>query len=321
MEVPQTKPKKKAGRPPAAAGKPQDAVDVHHLEVNVPASSAPAPSVSHCQSTSGVNILTQPGPNDNAFAMNDWIIGQVQKEKTLDTPFHLPMSVADINKDSSLEAQVQQVLLNTASTLSKGNQNTGFYPHIYVVRGPEQKKLGLNSLTILEYLHGILRMIKDQAVPSNIKPHLYSHLEEVIEDARVYDWATAVRPWSEEIFSLVANGSLPEGWASHQKIQMLRMTMSRASTARISSNPSSYNYAQGQNKPRSANNTNDNLRGGTPCIDFNSQHGCQLQSGHINNRRKVIHICAFCLWHSAAAYPHPECYCHNRQRYNNGNHF
>lgn len=153
--------------------------------------------------------------------MNDWIIGQAVPNKPLPTPFHLPMSASDINKDPALEAQVHQVLLNTATSLTKGNQPAGFF------RG--QKEVGLNSFTILEYLHGILYMNKDQAVPSNMKPYLYAHLEELIEDARDFDWATAVQPWSEEIFTLVAEGHLPEGWASHSKIQMLRMTMSRAS--------------------------------------------------------------------------------------------
>lgn len=162
-------------------------------------------------------------------------------------------------------------------------------------------------------------MIKDKAVPSNAKPYIYAHLEEVIEDARHYDWATAVRPWSEEIFTLIAEGSLPEGWASQQKIQMLRMTMSRASTAKLPAQVNqSYNT---QPRPRQATIPSDNLRGGTPCIDYNSQHGCQQASGHLVNRRKVVHICAFCLWHSAATFPHPECYCRNRQRHNTCNHF
>lgn len=250
--------------------------------------------------------------------MNDWIIGHVNPKRTAPLQPGLPLSTAQMPNDPSLEAQVHQVLLNTASNIAKGNQNNGFYPHKYVDRGPEKKKLGLNSLTVLEYLHGILRMIKDSIVPSNIKPYIYAHLEEVIEDAREYDWATAVRPWSEEIFTLIAEGRLPEGWANQNKIQMLRMTMSRASTARLTTSNAQTSFTQ--NKPRQTANTTD-LRGGSPCVDFNSQHGCQLSSGHISNGKKVVHICAFCLWHSAAVYPHPECYCRNRQRYNNNNHF
>lgn len=312
---PQKKSKKKPSKSQPAPAMPADAIDVDHSDVSIPVSTAPCTSVGHGRN---VNNFPNPGPSDLNLAMNDWIIGQAAQNKT-SSAFNLPTSTAELPNDSSLEAQVQQVLINTASHLAKGNQNTGFYPHRYVVRGPEKKKLGLNSLTILEYLHAILKMIKDSAVPSNSKPYIYAHLEEVIEDARQYDWPTAVRPWSEEVFTLINDGSMPEGWAAQQKIQMLRMTMSRASTARL---PGSVIQTQvPQSRPRQNNIPSDNLKGSSPCVDFNSQQGCQLVSGHIVNGRKVVHICAFCLWHSAATYPHPECYCRNRQRYNTASHF
>lgn len=124
--------------------------------------------------------------------------------------------------DPQLEAQVQNVLLNTASHLAKGNVPSGFYPHKYVRRGPEKKHMGLNTLTTVEYIGGIFKMIKDPAVPANIKPYLYSHMEELVEDAADYDWQTAVRPWSEEIFTLIAEGRLAEGWADHSPPNSLR---------------------------------------------------------------------------------------------------
>lgn len=317
---PQKKTKRKPSKPQAAAGRPAHAIDVELADVQVPSTTAPHTSVSHYQQ---VNKHTSAGPNDVNLAMNDWIIGEVNQNKPSSNAFHLPTSTAEMPNDPSIEAQVQQVLLNTASHLAKGNQSNGFYPHRYVVRGPEQKKLGLNSLNILEYLHGILRMIKDKAVPSISKPYIYAHLEEIIEDAREFDWATAVRPWSEEIFTLIAEGQLPEGWASQQKIQMLRMATARASTAKLTATTthSHSNKINNQTRPRQAPNTVENLRGGSPCVDYNSQRGCQLQSGHIVNGRKVVHICAFCLWYSASTFPHPECYCRNRQRHNTSTHF
>lgn len=160
-------------------------------------------------------------------------------------------------------------------------------------------------------------MIKDPAVPANIKPYLYSHMEELVEDAADFDWQTAVRPWSEQIFTLIVEGRIHDGWANHQKIQMLRMTVSRVRTAKISA----------RNQPRSrqpappTSQSNDLLRGGSPCINYNSPQGCQLQSGHYVSGKKLLHICAFCLWNSATPHPHPECYCRNKQRFNNQGHF
>lgn len=64
--------------------------------------------------------------------------------------------------------------------------------------------MGLNALTAIEYIGGIFKIIKDPNVPAHIKPYLYTHMEELVEDAADYDWQTAVRPWSEQIFTLIA---------------------------------------------------------------------------------------------------------------------
>lgn len=161
-------------------------------------------------------------------------------------------------------------------------------------------------------------MIKDPVVPAKIKPSLYSHMEEIVEDAATYDWQTAVRVWSEEVFTMIAEGQLTDGWADHQKIQMLRMTISRASTAKISPSPTYQNNAQTgpRQTPSATSQPNDSLRGGSPCINYNSPQGCQFQSGHYVSGKKLLHICAFCLWNAATPHPHPECYCRNKQRFN-----
>lgn len=213
--------------------------------------------------------------------MNQWLINEAPKHKGSFSFNNLPTSAAGIPNDPQLEAQVQNVLLNTASTLAKGNVHSGLFPHKYVARGPEKKKMGLNALTAIEYIGGIFKMIKDPVVPAKIKPYLYSHMEEIVEDAADYDWQTAVRPWSEEIFTLMADGRLPEGWVSHQKIQMLRMTISRASTAKLNGQGAYFNAPQPrQRQPPAAaggSQPNESLRGGSPCINFNSPQGCAFQ--------------------------------------------
>lgn len=257
------------------------------------------------------------------FAMNEWLINEAPKYKGSFSFNALPTSAAGIPNDPQSEAQVQNVRLNSASNLAKGNIQSGFFPHRYVSRGPEKKRMGLNALTAIEYIGGIFKMIKDPLVPAKNKPYLYSHLEEIVEDAADYDWQMAVRPWSEEVFSLIADGRLPDGWASHQKIQMLRMTISRASTAKLSTQGSYQNIPQQrQRQPApSTSQPNDSMRGGTPCINFNSPQGCSLQSGHFVAGKKLLHICAFCLWNSATPHPHAECYCRNKQRFNAQGHF
>lgn len=294
-----------------------DAIDVEQTDVTPPS----ATSGSHLAFG---NVNNSSSTENKDHAMNQWLINEAPRYKGAFSFNDLPTSAANFPNDPQLEAQVQNVLMNTASTLAKGNSQSGVFPHNYVRRGPEQKRMGLNSLTAIEYIGGIFKIIKDPAVPSKIKPHLYSHMEELVEDAADYDWQTAVRPWSEEIFTLIAEGRLPQGWESHTKIQMLRMTISRASTAKLS-NQAAY---QSGSYPRTRQPTaaagappNESLKGGSPCINYNSPQGCSFQSGHFISGKKVLHICAFCLWNSATPHPHPECYCRNKQRFNSQGHF
>lgn len=201
----------------------------------------------------------------------------------------------------------------------------GVFPFKYVRRGPELKRATLNSLTLQEHLWGITRIIRDESVPQHIKPLLYFHLEEVLDDARSYDWQSAVRPWSEECFSLVAENRLT--WSDASRVQMLRTSMSRTSTARLHVNKDQhYHHGQQQNRNRQGyqqNNQNfqqggfDQLKGGPPCPDFNSERGCPLSSGHMIGGRKMVHVCAYCLTNTASINTHPEHRCRTKTRHAN----
>lgn len=54
-------------------------------------------------------------------------------------------------------------------------------------------------------------MTKDERVPDEIKPELYNHVEDILEDACTYDWPKAVRKWSEQVFNMIAHNRLPLG--------------------------------------------------------------------------------------------------------------
>lgn len=53
--------------------------------------------------------------------------------------------------------------------------------------GTELKKPSFNSLNLQEYAWAIICMTKDNSVPDDIKPKLYNHVEEILEDACTYD--------------------------------------------------------------------------------------------------------------------------------------
>lgn len=63
------------------------------------------------------------------------------------------------------------------------------------------------------------------------------------------------------------------------------------------------------------------LRGGPPCVQFNSPNGCSLPSGHVVNGHRLLHICTYCLMQTASANPHSEVVSWNKIRHATGNHF
>lgn len=210
--------------------------------------------------------------------------------------------------DAVIDAQVRHIMENTPHQL-KSTVPVGKFTYKYVTCGPEKKKLGFNSVTLAEHVFGIFCMIDDPEVDPSIKPHLITHMKEVAQDACEFEWSTNIRRWSEEVFDLVAERRLPDGRNSTARIQNLRTGMSRAEGARLPAQKESYN--------RRYNNSNsqpDNLRGGPPCKDFNSNAGCLLQSGHMLHGRRQIHVCAYCLVNNAAAHPHPKAYCLTKQK-------
>lgn len=112
----------------------------------------------------------------------------------------------------------------------------------------------------------------------------------------------AVRPWSEEVFSQVDEGRLR--WSDSSTIQMLRMSMSRTSTAKINisaptaTKPQSYNDNR-TNQPTDRSSANrfkqghqsnnpEFFKGGPPCNQYNAPQGCNLPSGRIIKGQKMI---------------------------------
>lgn len=217
--------------------------------------------------------------------------------------------------DHDLDAQVRHILETTPHQL-KGNIQTGFFPFKYITRGPEKKKLSFNSLSLAEHMLGMFRMIEDDRIDPTIKPEIIAHMRDVVEDACEFDWSSHVRRWSEEVFDLIAEGRLPGGWGAHTRIQNLRTGMSRVESARISApRESAQRDTATQRRYASASHQGEVLRGGPPCTQFNSSHGCSLQSGHVLAGKKQIHVCSYCLANTAAAHPHSESQCRTKQRH------
>lgn len=261
--------------------------------------------------------LQLPQPEASALNVNKnwstWLVDNVNMNPPRNTSSALPLSAKEVASNEDLEMKVHDILNNTATRLAKGNAKTGQFPFQYVQRGPEKRQATMNSLSLHEHIWGIVAMIKDPQVPAIYKPALFDHIEQICDDCSDYDWPSAVRRWSEEVFSLVSQNRLEKGWLAKHDIQMLRLSLSRDSTARTSQHKDLYPKAR--QTPASTIPV-DGLKGGPPCPDFNSPRGCTLPHGHLSHGKKMLHICSFCLMNSAATFPHPENFCRNKVRLN-----
>lgn len=237
----------------------------------------------------------------------------------------LPTSTHDVTPTDALDSQVKQLLTTTVHNLGKGNAQPYDFPYKYILRGPEKVKATINSVTLPEHLWGIFRIIHHAKTDPDIKPCLMLHIEQIIEDAREFDWELGVRRWSEEVFSRISEGRLPNGWHAYDEISRMRMVIAQSKP--IGTRPQNQQYykdtfhkkqpLQNQNQPQT-----DIHRRGPPCPDYNSPTGWTLSSGHIKQGKRLVHVCSFCLLNTSTANYHPETYCRNKVCITgNNNHF
>ena len=253
------------------------------------ATPTPVPTTSSATTAAGLQAFLTPAPDHQTYA------------PTQDTI------------DPNIDDQVRSILETTAHHLvAKGKK--GIYPHNHVFKGPKKEKSSLGELSLAEHAWGIMRIIESDKTPADIKPHLVTHLDEVLEDARDFSWPN-VRRWSEEIFALVAESRLKGGWANDNRIQMLRMSMSRVAphtSAGAISGQSKSQSSAGRPHPQSATTTTE-LKGGPPCKEYNAGN-CTLQSGHIVDSFRRPHICSYCLTQLSSIHQHPEKECRIKAR-------
>lgn len=258
-----------------------------------------------------------------------WSALQPQASNRFGLDFPPASTIGNPLYDDQVDSHVKQILASSVHNLAKGNVQAGIFPFKHVLRGPEKRQAQINSLTLSEHLWGIFRIIDDPKVDTSIKPELMRHMQQIVEDEQEFDWETGVRRWSEEVFSRVAQNRLPLGWHSRSEIQMLRLTISQTATPKILNNSGARDLPS-MPAPRRQNFANQHaqhlqqevLKGGPPCPGFNSAKGCHLNSGHMVNGKKMVHVCSFCLINTSAANAHSEAQCRNKIRLaNSSSHF
>ena len=219
---------------------------------------------------------------------------------------HLPVSLH--STDAAVSSQVQS-LLTTAHHLSAAKgKNT--HPHHYVFRGPNRVKTTLRCLAPAEYIWGLLRMIKDPTNDPHTSRAIMTHLLQLVEDAKDFDWRQ-VRDWSEEVLGKIADNTIT--WEDTDDIRGLRGNTSQFKNGRLyDSHPPE--PAEGKPKARPPIRHVPAPPVETPCPAWNKTGGCPKPDGHVEAGIIQGHHCKFCREHMNSFNNHPKWDCRNKRK-------
>ena len=210
------------------------------------------------------------------------------------------------------------------------------YPHKRIVRGEKWVKLGPAEATMGEYFVAILEMQEDKKCPDGWKEHLISHLKELAKLTISYDWQTC-RRWSEQIFRLLDNDMIPNGWENTNFITNIQRDVcalgKRLETYQVRdekiqryNTPITTITTQTQQNTQTtpqiqATAPQQNIkdfqkeRDGKPCFSYNWGRDCGFTANHGDLPNKYLHICAWCAYRYHRTNAHREQECNNKIRF------
>ena len=248
------------------------------------------------------------------------------------TLFYETVSPRDGSEDERTEA-VNNLLAVTGTTNTRARGNNILAPHRYVVRPGRTTRIGMDQASLPEYIVALCKMSKDRSLPTTWIEPVQDHIMHVAAMACTYEWPTC-RQWSESVFVMIADGSLPYGWNDLYAIKDLQRDHTTAANNRQAARLGRGARAEG-NADASYNNTVTTREGssrraeraeysrpaynkeanGKVCGQWNRGEDCGNSATHGNMPDRYCHICAWCANKYQKANPHQERNCQNKKRY------
>ena len=248
------------------------------------------------------------------------------------TPFYESISPNDGSDDERTEAVNN--LLAVTGTSSKARGNHILAPHRYIVRPGRTARVGMNQASLPEYIVALCKMLRDKSLPTSWLEPVQDHIMHLASMACTYEWPTC-RQWSESVFVMIADGSLPYGWNDLYAIKDLQRDHTNAAnnrhaqrsgrTARseTANSDASYNTAAASRdaNPRRAERTEysrptySKETNGKICGQWNRDEDCGNSATHGTMPDRYCHVCAWCANKYQKANPHQEKNCQNKKRF------
>lgn len=116
--------------------------------------------------------LSSVNNNNNTTTWNAWLAMQ-QPFSSQSCGLPGASGASDKRIEPILKDQVRYIMEAMPHQLT-GKPQSGcfFYPYKYVTRGPEKRRLSFNTVTLVEQIYGIFRMLDDECTDPSIKPFL-----------------------------------------------------------------------------------------------------------------------------------------------------
>ena len=175
----------------------------------------------------------------------------------------------------------------------------------------------MEEATWPEYIAALCRMLKDPKLPAHWSKNIFDHLHQLATMASHWDWHTC-RQWSETVFTMIADGHLPDGWEDPYTIKDVQRDVC-ALGMRVDKGKNN-----GQNKRQEASvaeartgneysrpDYNKNVDG-KPCHPWNWDNECGFATSHGLQLDRKCHLCAWCINRYKANH-HPEKICQNKK--------
>ena len=246
-------------------------------------------------------------------------------DMTVTTPFYDILSPKPDTEKQRTEA-VNELLVAAGTELGKKRGNTIVAPHRYVIRGNKNEKISMEEATWAEYFAALCRMMKDRSIPASWLDPLREHMHQLATMATKWDWHTC-RQWSELVFTMIADGSLPFGWADQYALKDVQrdvcLTGTRLNKQKYAThnthndhkNDNAYNTQTKHTKSEPHRNEYSKDTDGKPCYQWNWGIECGHTTSHGLQPDRKCHLCAWCAVKYAKANGHQEKVCQNKRRF------
>ena len=228
-----------------------------------------------------------------------------------------------VDTDSSQDRRktrraVRRILAaNAPSCTNRGKKKC--LPFNFVKRGARLQKVGPGEATWAEYFIALRVMVKMAVCPKEWIKEIHKHEDQLLVMAKKWDWPTC-RQWSETIFVMICDGSLPGGWSDELAIRDVQKEITdsgkRLSGDRdpVTKKLDRYRRVQNSDGRRSepakwSEATYDKERDGRPCYPWNWGRDCGFSSSHGVFPEVKPHICAYCAYRNRKTFNHKEMDC------------